>query len=256
MVLGMRALDVPVKAYEPISGSSLNNTFRTLSKFALLERNDDELFSSNFDEEEAFSNDNIEILRIHSVVQGFFVDSLRGEGALSVWLHRATALFCQSYSIASQRIKRMHRRGYVSDYRVYEIHGMKLLDHYKKMPKGEDLETHAKTIEWRFTLERTLNGIGDEIERRTRDETAEDAFLTSIFDRTTSASDSGPATPTSRSPTGWGIYPETRADSPSDIDSIASIEDDIFSTAGSLSTNSTVSSIQFTVRVFPAPFIL
>ena len=89
----MRALDVPVKAYEPISGSSLNNTFRTLSKFALLERNDDQLSSSKFDEaaseasSEAFSNDNIDILRIHSVVQGFFVDSLRGEGSLSLWLH-------------------------------------------------------------------------------------------------------------------------------------------------------------------------
>jgi len=244
-----------VKAYEPISGSTLNNTFRTLNKFALVERNEDESDSSIFDSAalEAASNSTIDNLKIHTIVQDFFVDSLRGDGSFHIWLHRATALFCQSYSIASHRIKRMHRRGPVSDYRLYEVHGMKLLGHFKKIPKKD--EAYDSTIVWRSTLERTLNGIRDEIERRMRDETAEDALLISIFNRTASSSDGGPATPSSNpgSPT---IQPEMLADSPSDIDSIASLEDDIFSTTGSSSTNSTVSSIRFTVRTILVPLIV
>jgi hypothetical protein len=227
--VGIPSVDVPVKTRDPITGTTLNNTLKILNMFALVERNEPKYPS----DEEAYDNvnDNVDIIRLHSVVQQFFVDTCAAENQISVWLSRASALFCQSFSIALQRINRATNAGLVEDFRSYEIHGQKLLDYLQRQARKDQIPSG-----WQGTLRRSLDSIKLEIEKRTGSLSEVDAFRVSIFDRTSSSNSSqAPSTP------------GQVAQSNSDIESIATIEDDIFSAAGSFSTESTVSSIRFTV---------
>src|ERR1700710_2327908 len=91
--------------------------------------------------------DNIDVIRLHSVVQGFFADTLLADKdnmKFPLWLHRAVQVFCCSYDMASERITRKTNTGLVEDYRLYEIHGIRLREHItrheKKMPRPDTLE--------------------------------------------------------------------------------------------------------------------
>jgi hypothetical protein len=189
-----------------------------LNLFALIDRNDHDASapssqnSQNLPHGKDLLADNIDVIRIHSVVQDFFVDSLRSEGhvILSLWLDRAVRVFCCSYDMANERISRKTHAGLVEDYRLYEIHGMKLREHVIRRQRHEQklqIET-PKMVECKVRLrqahemlEMRLRSIFNEIERRTPESSSviaggrPDAFQTSIFDRTSSSSDTGPETP-------------------------------------------------------------
>ncbi|KAM3081757.1 hypothetical protein ACMFMG_005203 [Clarireedia jacksonii] len=231
--LGLSKLDVPVKASERITGKSLNNTFKILNKFALIDRNEHEtsLQSSQISNgSRDLLADNIDVIRLHSVVQGFFVDTLHAKGELPLWLDRAINVFCHSFNEANERITRRTPTGLVEDYRLYEIHGIKLqghLDRHKKeyirRYKKEHLDPEATTI----MLEEVLMIIQGEIERRTPESShmitggRPDAFQTSIFDRTSSSSDTGadPETPADKftDETPWVLDGKVQIESPSSL---------------------------------------
>ncbi|KAH7395584.1 hypothetical protein BKA64DRAFT_643405 [Cadophora sp. MPI-SDFR-AT-0126] len=218
--LGLKALPstVSVKAFEPVSGHSLNNTFKILNTFALIDRNDREqdsdkdavaIQSSQHSQSSKRSRDmladNVDVIRLHSVVQGFFADTLAAEGSLLLWLDRAVRLFCCSYDMANERISRKTHAGLVEDYRLYEIHGNKLSEHLTKH-LSKRLSPAQKEIlqEADDSLAQRLVSIKTEIDRRTPESSSvivagagsgKEVFQTSIFDRTSSSSDTGPETP-------------------------------------------------------------
>ncbi|KAB8292912.1 hypothetical protein EYC80_007277 [Monilinia laxa] len=209
IALGLDALDVPIRASEPITGRSLNNTFKVLNKFALIDRNEHEtplnLSQSSRGSIDLLS-DNIDVIRLHSVVQGFFVETLHAKGKLPMWLDRAIGVFCHSFDQANDRITQKTRTGLVEDYRLYEIHGIKLQQHLQRYKK-EYIKRHKKEMldpeATHIMLEDVLNAIRSEIQRRTPESShviaggRPEAFQTSIFDRTSSSSDTGidPETP-------------------------------------------------------------
>lgn len=84
----------------------------------------------------------------------------------------------------------------MSDYRSYQIHARRLLDHLTRLEKkGPPVNPSA-----RESLDAALRNISEEIVRRTRQSSLDiakggDAFHISIFDRTSSSSDTGPETP-------------------------------------------------------------
>jgi hypothetical protein len=244
--LGLRATDVPVKARESVTGQSLNNTFKILNTFALIDRNEHEPSHMHSSQSSKDSRDmladNIDVIRLHSVVQGYFVDTLHAEGTLPVWLDRAVRVFCRSYDIANERIGRKHNTGRVEDYRLYEIHGKKLQEHLTKynskhVIRGpiEDIsirpgisrrtskhltqEQKLLIVDAQELLSQRLSSIQQEIERRTSDASNDitggksEAFPCSIFDRTSSSSDTGLETPGSHDKfhsnvSTWGLEPD------------------------------------------------
>ncbi|KFY65873.1 hypothetical protein V497_01249, partial [Pseudogymnoascus sp. VKM F-4516 (FW-969)] len=220
--LGLKAVEIPIKAYEMATGRSLNNTFKILNSYALISRSEHDISPHASTSSQASSHrltDDLDIIRIHSVVQDFFIDSMRAAGTRATWLAHATALFVRSYTQATQRIQAKTNAGLVGDYRSYEIHAKRLLSHLARIErKGPALPAI------REQLEVTLQDIMAEIVRRTRESSldiakggSDEAFMLSIFDRTSSSSDTGPETPgpADSYPPGahlWGM--ETQLDSP------------------------------------------
>ncbi|KAG4435057.1 hypothetical protein IFR05_009447 [Cadophora sp. M221] len=213
--LGLRALPstISVKAYEPVSGNSLNNTFKILNTFALIDRNDHDndtdptnsAHSQTSKRSRDMLADNVDVIRLHSVVQGFFLDTLSADGSLLIWLDLAVRLFCCSYDMANERISRKTHAGLVEDYRLYEIHGNKLSEHLSKhlskrlSPSQKEILTEVDDM-----LAQRLVSVKNEIDRRTPESSSvlvavaggkPEVFQTSIFDRTSSSSDAGPETP-------------------------------------------------------------
>ncbi|OBT62385.1 hypothetical protein VE03_08516 [Pseudogymnoascus sp. 23342-1-I1] len=198
--LGYKAVDIPVKAYEMATGRSLNNTFKILNSYALISRSEHDLSPHASTSSKSSSHllaDDLDIIRIHSVVQDFFIDSLRAAGTRATWLARAATLFNRSYEMASQRIQAKTNAGLVGDYRSYEIHARCLLAHLARLERRGPAFPAI-----REPLEVSLRGIMAEIVRRTRESSldiakggSEEPFMLSIFDRTSSSSDTGPETP-------------------------------------------------------------
>jgi hypothetical protein len=231
--LGLRVLDVQVKALEPMIGRHLNNTFKILNTFALMDRNEQE-FSVQSSQSSKGSrdmlSDNIDVIRLHGVVQGFFMDTLAADRTLPVWLDRSVRLFCCSYDLANERILRKTNAGLVEDYRLYEIHGIKLREHLARVlgrhipPEHRKMLLDAQDVLWT-----RLEAIKVEIERRTPESShviadgRVEAFQTSIFDRTSSSSDTGPETPGTHDKfhygvSVWGLEPEQpQNESPSSL---------------------------------------
>lgn len=196
--LGLKALDVPTRAYERATGRALNNTIKVLNRFALIDRNEQDPIRSSQSSKgsrESLSDD-VDVIKLHSVVQDFFIDSLRADGQLPQGLQRAVILFRASYNKANARICSKTNAGLVSDYLSYEIHGRRLLDHLLRNEKKNPALSRSREI-----LEPCLQTLKDEIERRTRESSYDiihgrpEAYQTSIFDRTSSSSDTGPESP-------------------------------------------------------------
>ncbi len=196
--LGLKALDVSTKTYERATGRSLNNTIKVLNRFALVDRNEQDSIRSSQSSKGSRESlvDDVDVIKLHSVVQDFFIDSLRADAELPQWLQRAVILFRASYEKANARICSKTSAGLVSDYRSYEIHGQRLLDH---LLRNEKKTPALRRV--RENLEPCLQTLKDEIERRTRESSYDivhgrpDAYQTSIFDRTSSSSDTGPESP-------------------------------------------------------------
>ncbi|KAI6714655.1 hypothetical protein JHW43_002828 [Diplocarpon mali] len=203
--LGLKTLDVPVKAYEPVSGNSLNNTFKILNAFALIDRNEHETEIHSSLSSKGSRNmlaDNVDVIRLHSVVQGFFADTLHADGTLLAWLDRAARVFCCSYDMASERISRKPNAGLVEDYRLYEIHGIRIKEHLTKHTSKRLSREQKQTMkEADEMLDLRLRAIKAEIDRKTPESShviargRPEQFQHSIFDRSSSSSDTGPETP-------------------------------------------------------------
>jgi hypothetical protein len=203
--LGLKKLDIDVRTADPLIGKTLNNTFKILISFALIDRSESDPFDDNAsivsrDRDEELVPD-IDTIKLHSVVQGFFIDTLRREGIYPVWLSRAITLFCTSFGTADEKMGRKANAGRVEDYRTYEIHGKTLERHLNKFWKiSKDLDHRHLQDEDRARLNATLIDIGNQIRRHTLDATNSieggwsNIFQSSVFDRTNSG-DTEPNSP-------------------------------------------------------------
>lgn len=197
--LGLRILRVEridVKSKEDVGEPDINTTFGILMRYALIERNepdvDKESMSSSRDS--VVDPEPIDMLKIHSVVQSFCCDSLNAKRWLPVWLGRAVKLFSFSYHQADIKIKQKPDPGRVSDYRYYLVHGQRLWDH------SINYESKTQSLEdVRRVLQPIIAMINEEIQLREPNSSQESLkngiFQISIFDRTSSSSDSGPIIP-------------------------------------------------------------
>jgi hypothetical protein len=154
--LGLKALDnkTPVRTTDTANRKSLNNTLMVLIAFALIGRNEsDDSSSANSKSSAKLVDmpDRIDTLRIHGIVQAFFIDSLAEEREVKFWLERAVSLFCSSYDMADSRIQRDAKIGLPDDYRRYKIHGEKLLSYLERFgKKSETLGRSKKSLESRL----------------------------------------------------------------------------------------------------------
>ncbi|GKT48456.1 uncharacterized protein ColSpa_08637 [Colletotrichum spaethianum] len=135
LALGLKALDkrTPVKTETTRHKRSLTRTFVTLIDFALVERNETDDISSSSSQSSRQSVDLIpeplDTLRVHSIVQAFFIELLAEEGQLEFWLERAVRVFCRSFDEADARMNKDPVTGLPDDYRQYIRHGKKLMEH-------------------------------------------------------------------------------------------------------------------------------
>ncbi|KAI1125247.1 hypothetical protein F5Y10DRAFT_11916 [Nemania abortiva] len=201
--LGAKALDkrTPVKTKGPDSRKgSLNLTFKILIAFALIERNEIREASSESTRSSRtvdMAQDNLDILRVHGIVQAFFVDIMNENGEVDFWLERAICVFCGAFDASIRRVDKDSQTGIPEDYRRLLIHGRRLLHHLDRFEKRlpslrsnrEELESRVDSIEHRI----------DQLKKRNSGLTSQGSadIIVSVFERTNSLSESetSPSTP-------------------------------------------------------------
>ncbi|KAI5922953.1 hypothetical protein F4810DRAFT_720606 [Camillea tinctor] len=204
VVLGAKALDkrTPVRSADPETRRlSLNNTFKILIAFALIERNENtESISSSSHSTRSvdMGQDNLDILRIHGIVQAFFVDILNEEKEVPFWLDRAVCVFCRAFDMSDRRIDTDPQTGVPEDYRRFLIHGQRLLTHLDRFEKRDQplLTPCREVLEQRID---TINGRIDKLTRRVTDATGQavNDGIVSVFERTNSLSETDSNSPPS-----------------------------------------------------------
>ncbi|KAK0649502.1 hypothetical protein B0T16DRAFT_132506 [Cercophora newfieldiana] len=201
--LGLSALDktTPIKSCDASHRkTNLNNTLRTLIAFALVERteSDDISPASSRSSKSSFDKhaDYLDLLRIHSVVQAFFIETLQEERQVDFWLERTTAIWCRSYDEAHKRIQADIRVGRPDDYRRFAIHGEKLLQNLDRFEKRYPQLLSKARVEVQTRLEKIQGQIDDlseqiqaSIVNGSKEETP-----ASVFDRSSSVSETDSAT--------------------------------------------------------------
>lgn len=198
--LGCKAVDLPLKTAEPATGRTLNTTFKILIRYALIQRNEAECSSSGSSRTSKSSQssllaDDLDVIKVHTVVQDFFADLIKGMDQTPQWLGRAISLLTYSYSEACKRIAQKESHGLVSDFRSYEIQAKRLLEHLDRLERKSPVIPPS-----RAALEAALKDIKEQIRKRTHQSSIDISTgriyaVTSIFDRTSSSSDAGPDTP-------------------------------------------------------------
>ncbi|KAF7115826.1 hypothetical protein CNMCM5793_003466 [Aspergillus hiratsukae] len=166
----------------------------------------------------------IDVIKIHSVVQGFCRDELKimdeeqrrqpprsesrpgsgagsapesgsGSGAVKAeagfyesWLVVAIRLLCKSYENARKRIELVDDYGMVKDYREYETHASRLIENFPKRTSKEKIVQEARN-----ELRQLMRSISSEIERLSP-HSSQDSIRKqrSVFDRSSSSSSSVP----------------------------------------------------------------
>ncbi|KAL9103259.1 MAG: hypothetical protein Q9163_001681 [Psora crenata] len=195
--LGIRILKaekVDVKTMNDGGRADIDNTFGILMRYALIERNEPgaEKESMSWSHDSLVEPEPIDMLKIHSVVQNFCCDSLNMRGLVRQWLRYAVKLFCFSYHQADIKIKEKPGPGRVSDYRYYLVHGQSLWDHSVAYESKLQSFTDVRAI-----LRPILDMINEEIKSRepasSQEVSNNGVFQASIFDRTSSSSDSAPS---------------------------------------------------------------
>ncbi|XDG05096.1 hypothetical protein ABKA04_004711 [Annulohypoxylon sp. FPYF3050] len=203
IVLGAKALDkrTPVKSADPETRrSSLNNTFKVLIAFALVERNESNeasSASSHSTRSVDMGQDSLDILRVHGIVQAFFVDVLADERQAPFWLERAIRVFCKAFDMSDRRVDEDPLTGVPEDYRRFLIHGERLLSHISRFERR-----NPELTECRKLIESHLNTIGKRIDQLTKRITeassqGPDTVIVSVFERTNSLSEGDSETPPS-----------------------------------------------------------
>ncbi|KAJ5728287.1 hypothetical protein N7493_004617 [Penicillium malachiteum] len=171
-------------------------------------------------------NSAVDVVKIHTVVQGFCRDELRirdeenkgathkeDPGYYDSWLIVATHFLCKSWEAAKERISHYHDCGLVRDFREYETHASRLVELF---PKRQGISAHPPALrEARENLRQLMKSLSSEINRMSPSSSQEYARnQKSVFDRSSSSSSSFPESSTdeglSRSST-WAL---TEAGSP------------------------------------------
>lgn len=168
----------------------LDITFAILMRNALIERNEPyERSPISASRDSLIDPEPIDMITMHSVVQKFCCDFLNSANILPRWLGYAVDVFCESFRRADERIKAKPLHSRVSDYREYLVHGNRLFDHSKEyQTKKQNLEA----VRQRLTP--ILAQINAEIQAREPSSSQESVgghmFQISVFDRSSSTSDS------------------------------------------------------------------
>lgn len=138
---------------------SLNKTFSVLIAFALIERDEIEDVPSpgslHMTTASMRQAEPLDVLKIHSIVQSFFLEALKGEDLFEFWLERAAAVFLKSFDKGDRRTKDRTEMGLPDDYRRYASHCHKILKHIK----GVDEPTRELIL-----AERALQSRSDDIQ--------------------------------------------------------------------------------------------
>lgn len=175
----------------------------------------------------------VDVVKIHSVVQGFCRDELRikdeenkgimsknDPGFFDTWLIVATRFLITSYDAAMGRMAHYEDCGLVRDYREYETHASRLLELF---PKKAAINLHPLIVrETRETLRRLMKIISKEIDNVSL---SSSQYSTrnqkSVFDRSSSSSsslrDSSDEGPSRRSTFNWSDLGSSRAGTPEHI---------------------------------------
>ena len=184
--------------------ANLNNTLTILIAFALVERSesDDMSPSSSRSSKRSFDRnvDYLDLLRIHSVVQAFFTDSLHEQHQIPFWLERAMAVWYRSYDEADRRIREDPRVGLPDDYRRFCIHGQKLLQNLGRFERRyPSLARFRPQLEQRLEkIQGQIDHLSHAIQTNITDGSAAE-HPASIFDRVSTSSQSDAATMQSHS---------------------------------------------------------
>ncbi|ORY55944.1 uncharacterized protein BCR38DRAFT_317636, partial [Pseudomassariella vexata] len=205
LALGLQALDkrTPVKSYDiETRRATLNNTFKVLIAFALIERNENTATPSASDRSAHsvdMAQDSLDILRIHGIVQAFFVDTLADEKQAPFWLERAICVFCTAFDASDRRIREDAATGMPEDYMRFLIHGKKLLTYLDRFEKKA-----PELGECRDLLESRLDSTQARIDQLSKrkhngDRSGGDVAIMSVFERTNSLSELDSGSPPSNS---------------------------------------------------------
>ncbi|KAI0474192.1 hypothetical protein F4859DRAFT_514734 [Xylaria cf. heliscus] len=222
VVLGAKALDkrTPVKSKGPESRKgSLNLTFKILIAFALIERNESREASSESTRTSRsvdMAQDNLDILRVHGIVQAFFVDILNEKHEVDFWLERAICVFCSAFDASIHRVDKDPLTGTPEDYRRLLIHGRRLLHHLDRFEKRfPDLKTSREELELR--VDSIQNRI-DQLTKRVSEAASQGSadVIISVFERTNSLSESE-GSPSSHSVFEYSIDEGTETIGPSSV---------------------------------------
>ncbi|KAL8987033.1 MAG: hypothetical protein Q9177_003722 [Variospora cf. flavescens] len=179
--LGVKGLEhVGFKSTDGIGQPDLNVTFGILMRHALLERNEPDTDTSS-SRDSLVEPEPIDMLKI--VVQSFCRDSLDSRNMLPEWLQHAAQLLHHSYTAADFKIKQKDQPARVHCRRLYE-HAR----HYENKkqslaPIRADLEPLLETLTHQISM----------LEPGSSQESVNKVCQASIFDRTTSSSDSVPS---------------------------------------------------------------
>ncbi|KAK4218468.1 hypothetical protein QBC37DRAFT_369078 [Rhypophila decipiens] len=239
--LGLAALDkiTPVKTCSASHRrTNLTNTLRVLIAFALVERteSDDMSPSSSRSSKNSFDKhvtvQYLDLLRVHSVVQDFFIDNLNQQKEVHFWLDRAAAVWCRSYDEAHKRIQDDPTVGLPDDYLRFSIHGQKLLQHLQRFDKKDPRLLGAaqeEVVSRLVKIQGQVDQLSHDIQTSIID--GDDGLGTappaSVFERssTMSETDSAETVSAHESQTSWGHFGGSGDDqeplqSPSAYDSV------------------------------------
>lgn len=218
---GVKALDkrTPVKSADfETRRNTLNSTFKTLIAFALVERNENNEASSASSRSTRsvdMGQDSLDILRVHGIVQAFFVDLLAEERCAAFWLERATSMYCRAFDISDSRVKEDPQTGVPEDFRRFLIHGERLLFHISRFERRHpELTVCRELVEDRIgTIDKRIDQL---TERITNISSQSSAPILSVFERTNSLSEGDSETPPSNSSITepYSVYGESPIESP------------------------------------------
>ncbi len=216
---------------------SLNNSLRILIAFALLERDEANTISPTSSQNSSRrSYDNapgsVDLLRIHTVVQQFFVDVLADDKQSDFWLERAACVFCSAFDEATEMIKNTPKVGLLDDYRCFKVHGEKLLEYFQRLDKRNavpaDLVSARNNIRSRLGIcEQAIVELSEAVqtyivtEMDIENPSAEDYSLVSVFESASTISDSDDSANSSSQNSGNNSASSTRIGTGLDGDRVA-----------------------------------
>jgi hypothetical protein len=147
-------------------------------------------------------NSAVDVVKIHSVVQGFCRDELRfrdeeqgtamnknDPGCFDTWLMVATQFLIRSYEVAMERMRNYPDCGLIRDYQEYETHASRLVELF---PKKHLLGLHAPVLsETREDLRSLMKSISRRIDNLSSTSSLHSIrHQKSVFDRSSSSSSS------------------------------------------------------------------